>query len=80
MKFRITYRVGGMPFTAEANNIAEAYDYIRAIVTSNKTVFPNPEDSLSDYMLCLARIKCGELICTASHVITVEAVQDEPST
>lgn len=80
MKFRITYRVGGMPFTAEANNIAEAYDYIRAIVTSNKTVFPNPEKTLSNYMMDLARIKCGELRLTTSHVFAVEAVRDEPST
>ena len=28
MKFRITYNVGEMQFTAEADNLARAYDYV----------------------------------------------------
>ena len=40
MKFRITYNVGEMHFTAEADNLAQAYEYVKAIVTSNKTIFP----------------------------------------
>ena len=28
MKFRITYNVGEMQFTAEADNLAQAYDYV----------------------------------------------------
>ena len=32
MVLKITYKVCGMPFTAVADNIAQAYEYIQAII------------------------------------------------
>ena len=80
MKFRITYNVGEMQFTAEADNLARAYAYVRAIVTSNKTIFPDQEEMLSETMEVLTQIKRGETIKCSNRVFAVEAVQDEPST
>ena len=80
MKFRITYNVGAMQFTAEADNLARAYAYVRAIVTSNKAPFHDQEGTLSECMAVLAEIKRGETIKCSNRVFAVEAVQDEPST
>ncbi len=77
MKFRITYNVGEMHFTAEADNLAQAYEYVKAIVTSNKTIFPDQEETLSGYMEILADIKRGVTTKTANHVFMLETVRDE---
>ncbi len=80
MKFRITYNVGEMQFTAEADNLAQAYDYVHAIITSYRTIFPNQDKTLSGYMEVLSDIKRGVTAKTSNHIFMVEAVQDEPST
>ena len=80
MKFRITYNVGEMQFTAEADNLARAYAYVRDVITSNKTIFPDQEEMLSETMEVLTQIKRGETIKCSNRVFAVEAVQDEPST
>lgn len=80
MKFKITYNVCGMHIDAEADNLARAYEYVKAIITSNKTIFPGQEGTLSWYMEVLTQIKRGETIKCSNRVFAVEAVQDEPST
>ena len=77
MKFRITYNVGELQFTAEADNLARAYDYVRSIITSNKTIFPGQEEMMAESMEVLALIKRGETIKYSNHVFMVEAVRDE---
>ena len=80
MKFKITYNVCGMHITAEADNLARAYAYVRDVITSNKTIFPDQEEMLSETMEVLTQIKRGETIKCPKCVFAVEAVQDEPST
>lgn len=80
MKFKITYNVCGMHIAAEADNLARAYEYVKAIVTSNKTVYLDQEEMLSETMEVLTQIKRGETIKCSNRVFAVEAVQDEPST
>ena len=80
MKFKIIYNVGGMQFAAVADNLARAYEYVKAIITSNKTIFPDQEEMLSETMEVLTQIKRGETIECSNRVFAVEAMQDEPST
>lgn len=41
MTLKITYKVGNVGFTAVAENIAQAYECVRAIVQANTLNFPN---------------------------------------
>ena len=38
MTLKITYKVGGMGFTAVAENIAQAYGYVQAIIDRKSVV------------------------------------------
>ena len=60
MTLKITYKVGGMGFTAIAKNIAQAYEYVHAIIKANTINFPNQEETLSEYMAILAKFKDGQ--------------------
>lgn len=73
MVLKITHKVCGMPFTAVADNIAQAYEYIQAIIKAESLNFPNQQESLSEYMAELARFKDGNLLKTENHIFKIEA-------
>ena len=77
MKFKITYHVYGMQFTAEADTIARAYEYIKAIIQREAINFPDQDGALSSYMEILADMQAGEKTKHEMFVFDVEAVQDE---
>lgn len=72
MILKITYKVCGMPFTAVAENIAQAYEYTQAIVKANSLNFPNQEGTLSEYMAILAQFKDGNHLMTENHIFKIE--------
>lgn len=49
MNLKITYKIGNVAFTALAENIAQAYEYIAAVIKANSLTFPNQEETLSEY-------------------------------
>ena len=73
MVLKITHKVCGMPFAAVAENIAQAYEYIQAIIKAESLNFPNQQESLSEYMAELARFKDGNLLKTENHIFKIEA-------
>lgn len=74
MTLKITYKVGRMEFTAVAENIARAYEYIHAIIKANTVNFPNQEETLSEYMAILAQFKDGHHLATENHIFKIEKV------
>lgn len=72
MVIKITHKVCGMPFTAVAENIAQAYEYIQAIIKAESLNFPNQQESLSEYMAELARFKDGKHLSTENHIFKIE--------
>lgn len=74
MKFRITYNVYGMQFTAEADTIAKAYEYVRAIVQRENINFPDQERTLSEYMEVLAGMKAGKNTMHEMFVFKIEVI------
>ncbi len=71
MKIKITYRVLGKEFSAEADTIAEAYEYVEAIIRSNEIVFPNLSQVLSEYMIALAKMhNCP--MTKENHIFRIE--------
>ena len=78
MVIKITHKVCGMPFTAVAENIAQAYEYIQAIIKAESLNFPNQQESLSEYMAELARFKDGKLLKTENHSFKIEVGRTHP--
>ena len=73
MVLKITHKVCGMPFTAVADNIAQAYEYIQAIIKAESLNFPNQQETLSEYMAILAQFKDGKILKTENHIFKIEA-------
>ena len=76
MTLKITYKVGGMGFTAVAENIAQAYGYVQAIIKANALNFPNQEETLSEYMAILAKFKDGQQLTTENYIFKIEKEED----
>ena len=66
MTLKITYKVGGMGFTAIAKNI------VHAIIKANTINFPNQEETLSEYMAILAKFKDGQQLTAENHIFKIE--------
>ena len=76
MKYRITYKVCGMFFTAEAESISRAFDFIRAIIQSEKISFPDQDGVLSEYMAILVNMKNGKTMAYSNFIFNVDAIAE----
>lgn len=74
MKYRITYKVCGIFFTAEAESISRAFDIIRAIIQSEKVTFPDQDGILSEYMAILVNMKNGKTKAYSNFVFNVDVI------
>lgn len=75
MKIKIIYKVGKMEFKATADSIAEAYEYVRAIVKKEISHDPFGElsfDELGQYMNALVDIERGETLTFSGKIIALE--------
>lgn len=72
MMLKITYKVGGVAFTALALNIAQAYEYVAAVIRANNLTFPKQEETLSEYMAILGQFKNGKKLMTENHIFKIE--------
>lgn len=80
MIFKITYKLGGMEFSAEARSIAQAYEYIYAIVKANGLNLPCREKTLSEYMAILARLQDGKLFKAENNFFRIEVDRSDERT
>ena len=72
MKFKITFYVWGKKFSAVADTIAEAYEYVEAIVRANEIRFPNIPETLSKYMIVLVNMRNDQLKYSDSQNIRID--------
>lgn len=77
MKLKIGYDVGDITFYAIANNIADAYEYIKAIIHKEGISFPNQCEALSNYMEILAKFNNGEQSFHSNFAIRIEKIDEE---
>lgn len=76
MKFKISYYVWGKKFSAVADTIAEAYEYVEAIIRTNEIRFPNIPEALSKYMIVLVNMYNGQSKFRYNQTINIERVDD----
>lgn len=75
MRIKITRKIQGMEFDAVADTIAEAYEYVKAIIKAEKNRnFPNTDETLSEYMEILVKMKKHETIKHENHIFRVEVI------
>ena len=75
MRIKITWKIQGMEFDAVADTIAEAYEYVKAIIKAEKNRnFPNTDETLSEYMEILVKMKKHETIKHDNHIFRVEVI------
>lgn len=75
MKIKITWIIQGMEFDAIADTVAEAYEYVKAIVKAEKSRnFPNTDETLSEYIGILAKMKNHETIKHENHIFRIEII------
>ncbi|MBS5399469.1 MAG: hypothetical protein KHY08_10245 [Lachnospiraceae bacterium] len=74
MKIKITLFACEKEFSATADTIAEAYEYIKAAMKLNKNAFPDMDDALSEYIEILTGMKSGERIKHANHWFEIEKI------
>ena len=70
MKIKIIYKVEDVEFEASANSIAEAYEYVMAIVY--KEDINEPFNELSQYMNALVDMERGETLTFSGKIIALE--------
>ncbi len=64
-------------FGTLANNISEAYEYIKAIINNEKTTFPNQDETLLNYMEILVNFKCNGKLFHDGPIIGIEKIDVE---
>lgn len=77
MKLKIGYDVGDITFYVIANNIADAYEYIKAIIRKDGISFPNQCDALSNYMEILVKFNNGEQGFYQDLLLKIEKIDEE---
>lgn len=80
MIFKITYKLLGMEFSAEAENIAQAYECVRAIIKSDGSDIPGQERTLSNYMAYLALLREGKFPRIENPIFRVEVDRSDEHT
>lgn len=64
-----------MEFSAISDTVAEAYEYVKAIVKAEKSRnFPNTDETLSEYIGILAKMKNHETIKNENHIFRIEII------
>lgn len=79
MKIKITYNVGQASFCATLDTISEAYEYIKELVWKEENFFPNTEESLSEYMNQLAKMRNGMCNQFSNRFFKVEKMKKKKS-
>jgi len=80
MIFKITYKLYGVEFSAEARSISQAYEYIYAIVKANDLNLPCWEKALSEYMAILVQLQDGRLFKTENYFFRIEVDRSDERT
>lgn len=77
MKIKVVWTIQGMDFEAVASTIAEAYEYIKAIVKAEKINFPDQEETLSQYMGILVGFQKDGTIEHHNHVFAIRKINGD---
>lgn len=78
MKIKITLFVLGKEFSAVADTIAEAYEYVKAIVELYSEAFPDRDETLSECMEILSAMRSGEGCTKRKNCwFMIERINDE---
>lgn len=77
-KFKISYKFGGLIFTAVAETLPQAYECIKAIVYANRQQFTDDPDAiLTEDMMILVDILRGNTNGAFGKIYTVEGGSPE---
>lgn len=76
MKIKITLFVHGKEFSAVADTIAEAYEYVKVIMELYSEAFPDKNETLSEYMEILSLMKSGNHIRRKNYWFRIEKITE----
>lgn len=76
MKIKITLFVLGKGFSAVADTIAEAYEYVKVIMELYSETFPDRNETLSEYMEILSLMKSGDHIQRENFRFRIETITE----
>lgn len=76
MKIKITLFVLGKGFSAVADTIAEAYEYVKVIMELYSEAFPDRNETLSEYMEILSLMKSGDHIKRENCRFRIEKITE----
>lgn len=79
MKIRITHFVWKVPFVYETENVSDAWDAVKAIIQSEKLMFPDQQATFCSYFKALSEIAFGYSISTENAFFKIEKVLDSAS-
>ncbi len=76
MKIRITHYVWKVPFVYETENVSDAWDAVKAIIQSEKLMFPDQENTFCNYFKILSDIAFGSSISHEMFIFKIEKILD----
>ncbi len=71
---KISLNLGEFSFSCVVETIAKAYDCIKVIVENDKIMFPNTEETLSEYIPILADFKNGKTLKYENLRFSIEKI------
>lgn len=78
MKFKVTYIVRGMVFTATAHGASEAFDYAKAIIRENKIMYPDQDEAVNTFFCMIAELVTGksEAVHSGCGLFSIEPIKE----
>lgn len=71
--FKITYKLGNVPFDYQTPYVSEAFDAVKAIIErESAVVFPNKAEAFCEYFGILANVASGKTFSYENHIFKIE--------
>lgn len=77
MKLAITYKVNGVPFKYETENVHDLFNATAAVIKANKLMYPDQDTILNEYLVICAELKSGKKCSHENHIFKIERVVEQ---
>ena len=78
--YRVTTIIRNVEFHRDCKGLVETFEAVKALIESNKLMFPEQERTLEEYYKVIARMAPGtEGRCTShdNHIFRIEVIEKE---
>lgn len=77
--YRVTVNINGFEFSRDCKGLVETFEAVKAIIESNRLMFPEQGRTLEEYYKVIARMAPGtEARCTGhdNHIFRIEVIEE----